>query len=209
MASDNTKSALLEAAKQLVGERGYAGASVRELAALAGTSLGAVNYHFGSREKLLNQAVLDEFLEWGGRALDADVDPAAGPLMQFAARARPMIDGLPAAQPAFVVLLEALLQARRSPDLHKQLVEHYAEQRRRAMQSIVASERGSELPPRVLEIVASYMIAIVDGFQLQALLDPDAVPTGDELAAFYEGLASSARAGSASVATTEGKPHET
>jgi AcrR family transcriptional regulator len=203
MASDDTKTALLEAAKQLVSERGYAGATVRELAALAGTNLGAVNYHFGSREKLLNQAVLDEFLEWSGRALGADVDPAAEPLQQFAGRARPMIDGLRTAQPAFVMFLETLLQARRSPELHKQLVAHYAEQRSRAVQSIAASERGSELPPRVLEVVASYMIAVVDGFQIQALLDPDSVPTGEELAAFYEGLAASARAAGASGTNPE------
>jgi hypothetical protein len=38
------------------------------------------------------------------------------------------------------------------------------------------------------------MIAIVDGLQVQALLDPSAIPTGDELAALYEGLAAAARA---------------
>jgi AcrR family transcriptional regulator len=209
MTSDDTKTALLEAAKQLVGERGYAGASVRELAALAGTNLGAVNYHFGSREKLLNQAVLDEFLEWSSRALDADVDPAAEPLQQFAARAHPIVDGLAAAQPAFIMFLETLLQARRSPELHEQLVEHYAEQRRRAVQSIAASERGSTLAPRALEVVASYMLAIADGFQVQALLDPDSIPTGEELAAFYEGLAASARAAGASGARPESASDET
>jgi AcrR family transcriptional regulator len=194
MASEDTKTALLEAAKQLVGERGYAGASVRELSAAAGTNLAAVNYHFGSRERLLNQAVLEYFLEWGDRVGEVDVDPDAEPLAQFAASARPMIDGLAAAQPAFVVFLEALLQARRSPELHRELVEHYAEQRRRALASIAASKAGGELPPRFREVIASYMIAIVDGLQVQALLDPSAIPTGDELAALYEGLAAAARA---------------
>jgi AcrR family transcriptional regulator len=209
MPSDDTKSALLEAAKQLVGERGYAGATVRELAALAGTNLGAVNYHFGSREKLLNQAVLDEFLEWSGRALGTEVDSAAEPLQQFAARARPMIDGLHSAQPAFIMFLETLLHAQRSPELHEQLAEHYAEQRRRAVQSIASSARGSELSPRVLEVVASYMIAIADGFQVQALLDPDSVPTGEELATFYEGLAASARATGTFGAGPESSSDET
>jgi AcrR family transcriptional regulator len=194
MASEDTKTALLEAAKQLVGERGYAGASVRELSAAAGTNLAAVNYHFGSRERLLNQAVLEYFLEWGDRVGEVDVDPDAEPLAQFAASARPMIDGLAAAQPAFVVFLEALLQARRSPELHRELVEHYAEQRRRALVSIAASRAGGALPPRFREVIASYMIAIVDGLQVQALLDPSAIPTGDELAALYEGLAAAARA---------------
>ena len=62
------------------------------------------------------------------------------------------------------------------------------------MQSVAASPRGSELPPRFLEVFASYLIAIADGLQLQALLDPDAIPTGDELAGLYEALAAAARA---------------
>ena len=53
------KAALIEAAKQLIGERGYAGTSVRDLVAASGTNLAAVNYHFGSRDQLLTQAVLE------------------------------------------------------------------------------------------------------------------------------------------------------
>jgi AcrR family transcriptional regulator len=199
MASNDTKAALLEAAKRLVGERGYAGTSVRELASAAGTNIAAVNYHFGSREKLLNQAVLEFFLEWGDRIEQVDVDPDAEPLAQFAARSRPMIDSLAEARPAFVVFLEALLQSRRSPELHRELVEHYAEQRRRVVASIAASESGSQLPSRVQEITAAYAIAVADGLQVQALLDPAAVPTGDELAAFYEGLAAATRARAAAA----------
>lgn len=193
--AEATKTALLEAAKQLVGESGYAGTSVRELTSRSGTNLAAVNYHFGSRENLLNQAILEYFLEWAGSAGEqGPADPDAEPLQQLAARARPAVDGIAEAQPAFVVALEALLQSRRSPELHRQLTEHYAEHRRRIGESIADTRRGRELPPRVREVAASYMLAVIDGLQLQALLDPDAIPSGEELAAFYEGLAASARA---------------
>ncbi|MFZ1153816.1 MAG: TetR/AcrR family transcriptional regulator [Solirubrobacteraceae bacterium] len=202
MKTEDTKTALLRAAKQLMLERGYAGTSVRELAAVSGTNLGAVNYHFGSREKLLNQAILECFLEWGERVGEVDVAPGAGPLEQLAARARPTVDGIAEAQPLFVMFLEALLQARRSPELHSQLVAHYAEQRRQAGEFIGATARGAELPPRMAEVVTSYMLAVVDGLQLQSLLDPEAVPTGEELAAFYEGLAAAARPTSSSAASS-------
>jgi AcrR family transcriptional regulator len=194
MASQDTKTALLEAAKQLILERGYAGATVRELAAASGANVAAVNYHFGSRENLLNQAMLDVFAEWMWRSSKVDVDEEEEPLQQLAARARPMVDGIQAAQPAFIMALEVLLQSRRSPELHGQLAEHYARMRRFASESIAQSKRGSQLPPRYREVAASYMIAVADGLQVQALLDPDAIPTGDELAAFYEGLAAAARA---------------
>jgi AcrR family transcriptional regulator len=194
MTAAKTKTALLEAAKQLVGERGYAGTSVRQLTAAAGANLGAVNYHFGSRENLLNEAMLDFFKEWAGRSADVDVDPEAEPLRQLAERSRPMVEGIPAARPAFVMALEALLQARRTPELHARLAEHYAALRRMATEGMAQTKRGSELPPRFLEVAASYMVAVADGLQVQALLDPDVIPTADELAFFYESLAAAARA---------------
>jgi AcrR family transcriptional regulator len=195
MNTSETKTALLQAAKRLVLERGYAGASVRELAAASGTNLGAVNYHFGSREHLLNRAILEFFLEWGEQVGDAEVDPAAGPLEQLAARARLMVDGIPEAQPLFVVFLEGVLQSRHAPELKEQLAAHYAEQRRQVGERIAASRGGGELSARMLEVAASYMLAVADGIQLQALLEPAAMPTGEELAAFYEGLAAAARSG--------------
>ena len=201
MADGNaTKAALLEAAKQLIRERGYAGTSVRDLAAASGANLAAVNYHFGSREKLLNQAVLESFLEWTDRAVEQDArmtraDPAAGPIEHMAAGARSMIEAFPERLPVFVVFLEALLQAQRAPELRRQLAAHYAEERRRAGE-MVRSALGAQAPPgRRLEVSTSFMIAVADGLMVQALLDPEAAPSGEEIAAFYEGLAVWARTG--------------
>jgi AcrR family transcriptional regulator len=194
-----TKAALLEAAKELIRERGYAGTSVRELAAASGTNLAAVNYHFGSREKLLNQALLETFLEWTDQIVQEDAkvtnrQPAAGPLEHLAAGARPLMQAFPERLPLFVIALEALLQAQRSPELREHLAVHYAEQRRRVGEMVTAAMGVAHAPPdRRLEVAASFMIAVTDGLMVQALLDPEAVPTGDELAAFYEGLAAWAR----------------
>ncbi len=194
MSSEETRSALLGAAKQLVFERGYARTSVRDLVAQAGVNQGAVNYHFGSREKLLNTAMLEFFLEWGESVGQVEVAQGARPLEQLAVRARAMVDGIPAAQPPFVVFLEGLLQSRHSPELRRELAEHYARQREQASKRIRASPGGAELAPRIVEVIASYLLAVADGLQIQALIDPDSVPTGDELATFYEGLAAAERA---------------
>jgi AcrR family transcriptional regulator len=197
---NKTKAALLEAAKRLIRERGYAGTTVREIAATAGVgNLAAVNYHFGSRENLLTEAMLASFVEWAERVGESGpVDPLAGPHQQLAARARPTVDGIPAMQPLFVVALEAILQAQRSPELKRRLAEHYAGHRQRAIEGMRAA--GSPLPDRMLEVGAAYMIAVVDGLQLQALLDPDVIPTGDELAFMYEALGMVARAEGAEAA---------
>lgn len=206
MSSEDTRSALLGAAKQLVFERGYAHTSVRDLVTQAGVNLGAVNYHFGSREKLLNTAILEFFLEWGESVGQVEAARGAGPLEQFAVRARAMVDGIPAAQPLFVVFLEALLQSRHSPELRRQLAEHYARQREQVSERIRTGPGGAELAPRTVEVIASYLLAVADGLQIQALIDPDRVPTGDELAAFYEGLAAAARADSHASESLENDP---
>ncbi len=50
--SDATRAALLKAASQVFAEQGYPLARVRDIAARAGVNLAAMNYHFGSKEKL-------------------------------------------------------------------------------------------------------------------------------------------------------------
>ncbi len=206
MSSEETRTALLKAAKRLVFERGYARTSVRDLVSEAGANLGAVNYHFGSREKLLNRAMLEFFLDWGEHVSRVEVAPGAGPIEQLAARARAMVDGISTAQPLFVVFLEGLLQSRHSPELRRELAEHYARQRERASERIRASAGAGEMAPRTAEVIASYLLAVADGLQIQALVDPDSVPTGDELAAFYEGLAAAARSDSFPAKGPENDP---
>lgn len=51
----STKERILAAAEALFARRGFDGASLRQLTASAGVNLAAVNYHFGSKEKLVEQ----------------------------------------------------------------------------------------------------------------------------------------------------------
>lgn len=53
--SGSTKERILGAAEVLFAQRGFEGASLRQLTAAAGVNLAAVNYHFGSKEKLVEQ----------------------------------------------------------------------------------------------------------------------------------------------------------
>jgi AcrR family transcriptional regulator len=51
----STKERILAAAEALFAQRGFDGASLRQLTSDAGVNLAAVNYHFGSKEKLVEQ----------------------------------------------------------------------------------------------------------------------------------------------------------
>ncbi len=57
-----TKSRILDAAEQLLAERGFAACSLRAVTAAAGVNLGAVNYHFRTKEALI-QAVFARRLQ--------------------------------------------------------------------------------------------------------------------------------------------------
>jgi TetR/AcrR family transcriptional regulator, regulator of cefoperazone and chloramphenicol sensitivity len=48
---------LLTVAEEIFAQKGYDGASVREICSLAGMNVAAVNYHFGDKEKLYIEAV--------------------------------------------------------------------------------------------------------------------------------------------------------
>lgn len=52
-----TRERLVEAASQLFAERGYGGASVRDLCDLARVNPGAVSYHFGGKRQLYRTAL--------------------------------------------------------------------------------------------------------------------------------------------------------
>ena len=60
--SDHTKSLLLDTAERLFGELGVDATSLRAITSEAGANLAAVNYHFGSKEGLV-QAVLSRRLQ--------------------------------------------------------------------------------------------------------------------------------------------------
>src|ERR1700732_403915 len=53
MASDHTRSAILNAAERLYADRGFGDVSLRDIVAAANVNLAAVNYHFGSKDELI------------------------------------------------------------------------------------------------------------------------------------------------------------
>lgn len=55
--SSSTREAILDAAERLFAQQGHDGTSMRQITRAAGVNLAAVNYHFGSKETLI-QAVL-------------------------------------------------------------------------------------------------------------------------------------------------------
>lgn len=57
----DTREQLLLAAGELFAEKGFHGTTVREVCARAGANVAAVNYHFGDKQGLFDEAVLHAF----------------------------------------------------------------------------------------------------------------------------------------------------
>lgn len=54
MSGEDTRERILEAAEQLFAENGFAATSIRAITAKAGVNLAALNYHFGSKDGLID-----------------------------------------------------------------------------------------------------------------------------------------------------------
>jgi AcrR family transcriptional regulator len=62
MASDRTRTAILDAAERLYAERGFGDVTLRDIVAAADVNLAAVNYHFGSKDELIAELFVSRSL---------------------------------------------------------------------------------------------------------------------------------------------------
>lgn len=73
MAQPDTLERILNAAEQLFAQRGFTETSLRSITSHAGVNLAAVNYHFGSKEALI-EAVFARFLDDYTHALEVELE---------------------------------------------------------------------------------------------------------------------------------------
>ncbi|WHZ18428.1 MAG: putative transcriptional regulator for fatty acid degradation FadQ, TetR family [Rhodanobacteraceae bacterium] len=66
----STRQRILGAAEELFAERGFAGASLRQVTAAAKVNLAAVNYHFGSKDNLIEEVFRRRLDELSRRRLE-------------------------------------------------------------------------------------------------------------------------------------------
>src|SRR3954447_3852740 len=78
---------LLDGAKRCLYEKGYARTTARDIVAASGTNLASIGYHYGSKENLLNAALMSATEDFGDAvgAAVGDGPPAADPYERFEA----------------------------------------------------------------------------------------------------------------------------
>jgi AcrR family transcriptional regulator len=174
-----TRARLLDAAGRVFAARGFAGATLDQVAEEAGYTKGAVYGHFARKEELL-LALCEEQLK---RTLDAQVDvfrrTAAGENPQ--AGADEWMAELRSDPDRFRLFVELWVHAQRDEKLRRAFAERLDELRKTFAGLVEHSvgERGIEAPPGAAEQLANVVIAMSNGMALMKLVDPKSVP--DEL----------------------------
>jgi AcrR family transcriptional regulator len=184
MAQISHREQLLEGAIECLRTKGYARTTARDIANAASANLASIGYHFGSKEALLNEAIMRTGEEWTTRLGQAAFASGSdSPIGQLTASWVAMLNSLEELRPTLVGLVEAIGQSAWSEDLRKELAAHYRTVREQVA-DMVQTSLGETAEPSGADakVVASFLIAVCDGLVLQWLLDPGETPTGEELA---------------------------
>ncbi|MFR9766772.1 TetR/AcrR family transcriptional regulator [Nocardia sp. SC052] len=180
-----TREDLLAAAKQCLAERGYARTTVREIVAASGSNLAAINYHFGTRDKLLNQAMIESSAEAVQRIAEAlPQDDLVTPAARLEVFWRKLIASFTEDRPLWSANIEGLAQALHSPEVRAELATA-EEHARQQLWQLFGPSRGAEAD----RAVGAVLHALIGGLMAQWLVDPDHAPSPDELIAGLRTLA--------------------
>ena len=180
-----TRERLLEATIALLRDRGYARITTRQIVEAADAHLPAVNYFFGSKERLMNEAVEEALRRWTRSTMDAvDAVDAGRPRERLRVGIERCLSTLATDRGSVVAAVEAFAQAERSDELRGSLAGLYDECRRMVAHAATGtSDDDTEERPLTQDTIdlASVLIALLDGLAIQGLLAPDDVPGTDAI----------------------------
>lgn len=185
---------ILRAATQVFGSKGFHNGSLAEVAEQVGITHAGVLHHFGSKDQLL-WAVLEYRDEVDVEHLEGKHIPGGLDLFRhLAATARVNADRRGIVQAYAVLTGESVTDGHPAAawvrhrftglrsDIHQALTEVLRER------ATAGDDADPELSPAALDRAASAIIGVMDGLQVQWLLDPDAVDLADASAFAIEAI---------------------
>ena len=178
---------LLEGAKRCLMERGYGRTTARDIVEASNTNLGSIGYHYGTKDRLLLQAMVEMSGELAEKmiAVDggAEADDAEEHLRRFWAG---MIDSFRRDRALWKANLEILTQTLHDDELRHRLADTQ-ERGRVGLGQAFASNSGD-----AARAVGAIQFALITGIMTQHLVDPERAPTADEIVAGLRAIAATA-----------------
>ncbi|WP_280232932.1 TetR/AcrR family transcriptional regulator [Nocardia cyriacigeorgica] len=173
---------LLQAARDCLLSLGYANTTVRELVKASGANQASINYHFGSKERLLTDTLHDLNREWGDilfAAIGGDDPP--GPAGNEARWDR-IVTSIRNNRALWYVNFESVSAARDDEEIQAMI----AAGQRTARRSLAHAFGGLDpdtADPETVEAVGSHYFALLVGVASQWLADPDNAPDAARIVA--------------------------
>ena len=146
----------------------------------SGSNLASIGYHFGTKEALLNAAMIEAIDEWGeelARIFLAGPDTDAGPIERFESIWTRVIESFVEHRALWVSSFEAFRQAQHSPGLREQLSDGQ-EEGRYGLVALFQKVEVSTVDERAARTVGSFYLALLSGLMVQWFVDPDRAPRG-------------------------------
>lgn len=180
----DVRTRLLDAARDLVAERGWSAATSRALAERAGANLALINYYFGSKNDLLLAALERSMISMADAA---EVDGGLTELLEDAGRFAQDQAGATSADVG--MLFAATLEAAHNDKVREAVRTHLGAFRAYVGTAVEESIRKGELAASTnAAALGAAIAAMLDGLLLHAVIDP-----ATDVAAALEALVASWR----------------
>ncbi|PZG51952.1 TetR family transcriptional regulator [Spongiactinospora gelatinilytica] len=173
---------LLEGAKRCLYERGYAHTTTRDIVAASGTNLASIGYHFGSKEALLTQALIEILSDWSDNieGIELPEQTAGDPIDQFQEIWERVTGVFAVGAMEWNGSFEAFVQMKRSPEVLASIARKYEEGRLglpKVFEGVVDADGE-----RANRAFGGLLLSLLIGQAVQREVDPEHAPTARDLA---------------------------
>ncbi|MEU1799750.1 TetR/AcrR family transcriptional regulator [Streptomyces sp. NPDC019937] len=173
---------LLVGAKRCLYEKGYARTTARDIVEASGANLASIGYHYGTKEALLNAALMEALEEWAAelkRALADVADLPDDPIGRFERAWTRVIELFDRHRPVWAAQVDAISQIEHVPEVRGFIVEAQQQAQKGLVELLLG---GEELPPHTRVAVGQFYHALLGGVMMQWVIDPEHASTGESLA---------------------------
>lgn len=179
-----TATALRAATRRCIARDGLAATTSRSITAEAGANLGAITYHFGSKDRLVAESLLEGFRDLLAPAvalLEGDGDPAG----RTVAIVHTLLATLDDRREDAVAYVQALAHAPMSAELRSGIAGLWSELRHLIVADMGELQREGIVGDWVEPLAMSgVFLAVANGLLVQAVVDPDGPAVADLAAQF-------------------------
>lgn len=169
---------LLAGAKKCLLEIGFAKTTARDIVAASGTNLASIGYHFGSKDALMTEAMVELMGDWGEKfnAVGAD---GASYSERFTATWRSVIKAILEDRKLALASFENFSLSARDPALGTIVGDAQEEARSSFGEDFLLA--GEPADAATQRAVGGLMLAVTTGLIAQWLLDPKRAPKAEDL----------------------------